>query len=320
MSKKYVPSFLKTPDLLEPISTLLSPPFPDVFPMNNKNKKTTGSDFPSDAFPMNRKKTLEGNFDAFNKVKKIQENDSFSMNKKKTFDDMESEFEVFGKKKKKDDFPMSKRSYENVNTMNIIPAATFVPGTLASLTANSAINGPTTNQEDSKSFAAKFAHRMRVIEDPDYVPPPVTINVTSEEEFPTLGVMAKTETKSAWGSSSFVTHAEEWQDILEKEREEKETIKKRQELARLKRKAARENANSTKITGPLIIPKKMEKEEEEVFNPIEYDEDTLDENDALYQTEFDEEEWFNEDDEDEEDEDELNPSVYEDRKHRDELY
>jgi len=336
MSKKYVPSFLKEQvesGVLSPFDPPeCAPAFPDAF---TKKKKNLSNHMESDAFPMNRNRKPLTDFDAFNKVKKMPENNAFSMNKRTTTND--DDFDAFTTKKKtNDDFPMNKRtneknafqkrSKENTFTANILPSTTsFLPGTLASLTATALIIPANLSSDDQgSSFAAKFAQKMKIVDDPDYVPPPITVNVSSEEEFPTLGgpPSTKSTTNSLWSEpSKIVKHAEEWHTILEKQRIEKENIHEQQELARHKRRIAKLNATSNHSKKIPIIPSKIhDQKTEEEFIPIEYEEDGFDSDDGLYASDVDEEEFFGDEEDDEEEEDEFNPNIYDDRRHRDELY
>lgn len=117
-------------------------------------------------------------------------------------------------------------------------APKLAPATLASLTGN----GSTSSGGGSgpkKSFATKFAEQARIAADPNYKPPQKPVDITSENDFPTLGGSTK-PAAGAWGKpkvnvvvdpdvkpavSSFAEKAKEW--ARKKEEEE--------EMARLKK-------------------------------------------------------------------------------------
>jgi len=68
------------------------------------------------------------------------------------------------------------------------------PATLASLTSNgstssigSIVNTFGNDMSSTKSYGAKFAEAQKIIDDPEYKPPPKPLNIQSEDDFPTLG-------------------------------------------------------------------------------------------------------------------------------------
>ena len=336
-----MPSFLK--DSQPPILSDLSSPalapapvahrtidFPDAFQMK-KPKRDSVRDS-NDAFPMNRKKNTD--FDAFSKVAPLPEMDAFS----KKVSHASSDFDAFSRKPKNDDFPMnkggrgpkdgveefdpfrSKKQKENRTRSTappVIPTASFAPGTLASLTARKP--GEEVANSDANSFAAKFAQRMKIIEDPDYVPPPAIVNVSSEEEFPTLGFCpAPSVTKhTSWNlpSSALKVPEEQVCPIVSEEKDNPST-----EFDKMPTRKKKENKDKKEKRIPTLRRKVTTiVQEEGEFKPIEYDEDAFEE-EEWNQSDMDEEEFFRDSGEEDEDEDELNPNVYEDRRHRDELY
>jgi hypothetical protein len=328
MSKKYVPSFLKDSPLTT-ISDLSSLPvrertndFPDAFQMKKTKKETT------DLFPMSRKKVTD--FDAFTKVQPMPEMDAFSMNRKRP--ESTSDFDAFSRNPKRDDFPMSKESNRSNDTdeydpfrskkqkenrrshdlPQVIPTASFAPGTLASLTARKASDEAAPATDDAgNSFAAKFAQRMKIMEDPDFVPPPSIVNVSSEEDFPTLGfaTVKSKQSTSTWGlpsSTLLVVEDPVCADMIE-------------ETVAVEGNTVSKPKNKKKI--PILRRKlttTLPTEEDGVFKPIEYDEDAFEE-DELNQSDIDEEEFFHDSGEEDEEEDELNPNVYDDRRYRYEI-
>jgi hypothetical protein len=354
MSKKYVPSFLKSqesPPLLSPSTVFPSfpsafsssasgpstasastshEPFPDVFPMKKHKKEikdVSSSDF--DAFPMNRnkKKTNPDDFDAFTKAKRLPENDAFSMGKKPmNASASASDFEVFGKKKKHESDSVfsksSKSSKENYPSLPTLPPVSYIPGTLASLTATTVVAIETESKEDdSSSFASRFAQKMKIIEDPDYTPPPTIVNVSSEQEFPTLGVAPVLKQPTSSWNSIRVAMEEALPSlipdtpIMEESTEENEPKKEK------KRPRKKENGKKTVLPKHILSKQTGQPDaEQEEFKPIEYDEESFEDEEEWTQSDLDEEEFFREEDDDEDDEDELNPNVYDDRRHRDDLY
>jgi hypothetical protein len=78
------------------------------------------------------------------------------------------------------DFPMNRRDRPDDT-----PRRPLAPATLASLTAAGGVSG--VNSGGNKSFASKFTERVKVAQDPNYVPPPKPLDVNSNDDFPTLG-------------------------------------------------------------------------------------------------------------------------------------
>jgi hypothetical protein len=348
MSKKYVFTPSTQPEVAAAPLTERTP-FPDAFSKRSKKVVPVVSEMENlPAFPMNRKKTQieQGDFNAFNKLNKgnaLPDMDAFSMNKKQNHSS--ADFDAFSKRKKDttDDFPMSKKPMEGDRpprpprplrpphasiaavTAVIVPA-TLKPGTLASFTATSVIVKTEEAVLDDNSFAAKFAQRMKVMDDPDYVPPTptITVNVSSEEEFPTLGGTGRTlsSKSNGWGQvaqTTFVNYAEEWHDKIEQEREEKEALRQQEEEIRQQKRPRKKKSAAPVLKRALRVATGTENPEGD-FKPIEYDDDAFEDDDEVNQSDLDDEEFFGDEEDDEEDEDELNPNVYEDRRHRDELY
>jgi hypothetical protein len=345
MSKKYVPSFLKDsqPSIPSDLSSSAPAPalvsqrtndFPDAFQMKKPKREVTRES--NDAFPMNRKKHVD--FDAFNKAAPLPEMDAFS----KKVSHASSDFDAFSRKPKQDDFPMSKggrgpkdgiedfdpfrskKQKENRTRSTappVISTATFAPGTLASLTARKPGEmAPGDGEETGNSFAAKFAQRMKIMEDPDYVPPPAIVNVSSEEEFPTLGfapVVVSKRTTTTWNlPSSALLVTEEVCTIVTEEKEnlpvDYGNVPARKEKSKKSNKEKKIPILRRKATTTIV-------QEEGEFKPIEYDDDAFEE-EEWNQSDMDEEEFFRDSGEEDDEEDELNPNVYDDRRHREELY
>jgi hypothetical protein len=215
------------------------------------------------------------------------------------------EYDPFRSKKQKE----NRRSHD---LPQVIPTASFAPGTLASLPARKASDEAASATEDAgNSFAAKFAQRMKIMEDPDFVPPPSIVNVSSEEDFPTLGfaTVKSKQSTSTWGLPSSILLVVEDQvcaDMIE-------------ETVAVEGNTVSKPKNKKKI--PILRRKlttTLPTEEDGVFKPIEYDEDAFEE-DELNQSDIDEEEFFHDSGEEDEEEDELNPNVYDDRRYRYEI-
>jgi len=330
--------------------------FPDAFQMKKQKREPSDSREPreprepresresrdtreSDLFPMNRKKT--GDFDAFTKVKPLPDMDAFSMNKKSSTSGAgagSADFDAFSRKPKRDEFPMNKDGHDfqrenerdpfrskkykenRSNTIApVIPTASFAPGTLASLTARKATDVAVDASEESNSFAAKFAQRMKIMEDPDFVPPPAIVNVSSEEEFPTLGFAgngASGVTKrstTAWNLPSSTLFTPVVEDVVSVVTEEKQNASAEDDHV------VSRKSKSKKI--PVLRRKQVvaSTEKNEEFKPIDYDEDAFEE-EEWNQSDMDEEEFLHDSGDEEDDEDELNPNVYDDRRHRDDIY
>lgn len=306
MSKKYVPSFLQSDALptFEPFQAFqtakkVQTAFPDAFSMNKKKQVEGGS------FPMNK----PSRSDAFESTSSFPDNDAFQ--KKKKRDD--SDYSAFSK-------PKQTESISRAFTSSLPPKPPG-PATMASLTALSLPTGPASSEQD-QSFAAKFAARMKIVEDPDYVPPPKIVNVSSEEDFPTLGptrTLSGSSVQSGWGQTSFIEHAEEWSTQLKQEQEQQRALQEQKEQEALAKKQPTTEKKTKKI--PRLPKQKLvssETEPQEEFKPIDYDEDAFEDNSDLDVSDLDEETLFH-DSEHDEDEDEDGITL-EERRHREELY
>ncbi len=312
----------------------------DAFPMN---KKTGDTDSSSDAFR------------AFGKIKALPEVDAFSKKSSHDFDSKKStqdgdrrtssDYDAFSKNKKEDDasseFPMSKRSdrsrenrppRENRNPHLVFEPMTYSAATIPSTPTSSfpkiapAImvvsggqgqrQGQTDSAQEDASFAAKFASKMKITTDPNYVPPPTIVNMESEQDFPTLGgpVTAKA---IGWGQSTLILHTEEKQ---------METQSPRQKRRKQGKQGKQGNGLPSQVEGhkkSSVLPRRAlgtraVGEETEDFKPIDYDEDAFDEEGELLSSDLDEEALFGDSNDEDEDEGELDPNIYENRRHPDE--
>ncbi len=186
-------------------------------------------------------------------------------------------------------------------------APKLVPATLASITSNG-------TGGKGGTYASKMAERAKMAANPNYVPPPKPVDVTSENEFPSLGGAPKKvdSPKIDSGvkkSGSFASLARDWAKQKEEEEEEEKMIRMRleeeeRELRLLRSMVAvgRRKKNATDYT--------LEGEEED-----QYDESSLggdSDNEMPEDSEPSEEE--------EEEEDEYNQNVGWDGRRRDDLY
>jgi len=75
-------------------------------------------------------------------------------------------------------------------------APKLTPSTLASITSNGAVSAgiTSTSSGPKKSFASKFAEQVKIANNPNYKPPPKPVNLTSEDDFPSLGGPKKATT------------------------------------------------------------------------------------------------------------------------------
>jgi hypothetical protein len=245
------------------------------------------------------------------------------------------------------DFPMSKRSSEDRPPTNERargtrnPHLVFEPMTYGGVlltpamestkkpTAVVVVSGgrsaasavSTVTAEDDGSFAAKFANKMKIVEDPSYVPPPTVVDMESEQDFPTLGGPPKKVQGQVQGWTQKIQEATiaTVSAIPAVPKKKKRAVKVLQEQVQ-----DQENVQ-VQTTRLQVVPrhriKKVQEEgkEGDEFKPIDYEEDAFDEDDVLESSDLDEEALFADDDGDEDDE-EGDPAFGEARRYRDELY
>jgi len=85
-------------------------------------------------------------------------------------------------------------------------SATLSSGTMASLTKA---------KEPTRSYSNRFSEQTRIRNDPNYVPPQKAVNISSEDDFPSLGTnvstsVAKSSSVSWSSSKDCIKMAEEW--------------------------------------------------------------------------------------------------------------
>ena len=197
-----------------------------------------------------------------------------------------------------DDFPTNKPVINTSKPAREAPK--LAPMTLASATSNGAVPmggagglsvlgvgaGP------KKSFASKFAEQAKIVNNPNYKPPPKPINFQSEEDFPSLGgkpvnkVITKSEvtgttcatsTTSTTGTN-FADMAKGWAKHKEDE-EERARIKAEQEEKR--RSEAMLMRSIPIIRGPRHIRKDdCHNEDENQEDSPNYEESSLGDDDS----------------------------------------
>ena len=354
MSKKYVPSFLQQGELPTNGTAGATAPLDafftikkqkenhatfDAFPMNKRGPTVVKGDHV---------------FDAFSKVKKLPEVDAFSpfhaTRKFVTAGSHEGASDAFSAFCSKTrgagtnagaegghDFPMSKRSDEDrpprgetsrgVRNPHLVLEPMTYGGALLVVPVASAkkaaavviVSGkqPSTTEpvdDANDSFASKFATKMKMVEDPSYVPPPTVVDMESEQDFPTLGVIT---TKTTQGWAQPLRSDECTQPVVTIQKKSEDTTRKR-----LPKKTSRlEGAVQAKPKMIPVVPHRMTKKQEEgkedgEFKPIEYDEDAFDEDEELDPSDLDEDALFADED-DSNEEDEMDPSIYENRRPED---
>jgi hypothetical protein len=189
-------------------------------------------------------------------------------------------------------------------------APKLVPATLAALTAAGGDSVKT-----NSSYGDKFSRQFM---DGEPVPAkPSTLNITSENEFPTLGAAPSDKQKGPWGqpNKKFADLAKAWARKQEDE-EEAERIRIAEE-----ERWKRENSMFSK--GVMIMrfnrKKKDDSDDEDVpdYNPT-YEEDDQPEEDSYESSSHEEQE--NEGAGDENEEDEFNENIGREGRRHDDLY
>ena len=330
MSKKYVPSFLKQGE---------SPTTFPEFPMNRKPKQGQ-VDVAFDAFPMNKRSSQTPNasqssdFDAFRTVKRLSDVDAFSMSASTKQTSHLDAYSAFSKTKKtaesSDGFPMNKRS-SSENRPPLEPRSShlvFEPMTYGGILVTPSVpnkarsvvvvcgqHKPVHDSQDEEegSFATKFANKMKLADDPLTT----VVDMESEQDFPTLGVVAK---------PSSATRAKTWNLSTDHLEQSIQKVNVRAPLPSnpVKKTPPKKSVPATTSTiVPVIAPRRilsaLEETKEDDFQPIEYEEDAFEEDEELLASDVDEEALFADDDNDEED-DELDPALSENRRHPEDLY
>lgn len=223
-----------------------------------------------------------------------------------------------------DDFPMNKKDKPIVNTsLPAREAPKLAPATLASLTSNGTSGGP------KKSFASKFAEQVKIANNPNYVPPPKPVDLTSEDDFPSLGAPKKAVAaptpksnpvvvpapapSAAPGASKFADLARGWA----KQKEDEE------EMARLKALKEEEHRREMSLMRNINIlglrrRAAMYAQDEDEDDDYNYQNEESSLGDDSY--EIPDEDDASPEEEEEEDNDEFNQNVGWDGRRKDDLY
>jgi hypothetical protein len=184
-------------------------------------------------------------------------------------------------------------------------APKLAPATLASITTN--------GQGAKGTYAAKMAERAKIASNPNYVPPPKPVDVTSECEFPSLGGGKKNSPKPDEGvkkSNSYASLARDWA----KQKEDEEEADR---LLRLKIEEEEKEKALFKSMTILSMRRKMRNQ----YNQDEEEDDHYDESSLAGDSdEGDMHDESETSEEDQDDEDEFNQNVGWDGRRRDDLY
>jgi len=210
--------------------------------------------------------------------------------------------------------PISKNENPRPSTLSSVASGTLASGTMASLTKS---------KEPTKSYSNRFSEQTRLRNDPTYVPPQKAINISSNDDFPSLGSSAVKP--SSWASSNnCIKMAEEWGKKIKEEDEAHRASIIKADLDR--RMAAKEqmkeekmqkmNPTDTSKKSKLIIAKNKNKfydQYEHKFKSIdnEIEEDSFESGPSHDEEEVDDEEI---------NDDEFNTDIGYERRHKDELY
>lgn len=218
-----------------------------------------------------------------------------------------------------DDFNMKKDKTIVNTSLPAKDAPKLAPATLASLTggtsaANSSSTGP------KRSFASKFAEQVKIASNPNYKPPAKIVDVTSENEFPSLGGPKKPAT-GAWTAKpkndvhsekttlSFADKAKEWA----KQKQEEEEAIQRKIIEDEKKKNDAAFSQRMTIVGLNRYKRKYATDEDD--DEYNNEESSFGDDDSYEVPEGDEEPS-----EEEDDEDEFNQNVGWDGRRKGDLY
>ena len=192
----------------------------------------------------------------------------------------------------------------------------LVPGTLASLTANTT-GANTTGTNTSQSFASKFTDKQKQLENPNYKPPEKPIDIKSDIDFPTLGSSsnaAKNIVKVVdyTPKQNFASLAKGWAKKTA-DAEEDELCRREEESKQREREL---------IMGTFVRHRRIKKQDDEDDEEEDYN-DIYDDPDSEYSSvpEGDEDDLGSYDDEETNSQGrELNSGLGNERRHHDDLY
>lgn len=218
-----------------------------------------------------------------------------------------------------DDF--TKREKPIINTSRpAMEAPKLAPATLASLTSNSAVAQGVSNSGgvgSKKSFASKFAEQAKIASDPNYKPPPKPIDFGSEDDFPSLGSMKKSESGTSIASKTSSTSGSKFADLAKGWAKQKEEEAETERIRRAQEEQREREASLMRSVNIGMMRRRHNDEyqdEEDEYN--NYDESSLGDDDSYEVPEGDDESS----EEDEEDNDEFNQNVGWDGRRKDDLY
>ena len=194
------------------------------------------------------------------------------------------------------------------------PESTLASGTMASLTKG---------QRSTNSYSSNFSEQSRLRNDPNYIPPQKPVNISSEDDFPTLGVSKTVKPVPISTGKNFIQMAEEWGKKIEDEEEaNRYRIRKTEEDRRIKAKEDYLKEKYGDVKPKIVIKNKLilsdrkneyyDKKDGQVKPINVVEEDSFESGPS-----HDEEEEV---EDDESQEDEFNTNIGSDRRHRDELY
>lgn len=189
---------------------------------------------------------------------------------------------------------------------------TLAAGTMASLTKS---------KEPTKSYGNRFSEQTRIRNDPGYVAP-ISVNISSEADFPSLGGAKPPTHVVPTPARSFIKMAEDWGKKIEMDEEanrmriineEKDRRRRMKELMKHPDHTIK-SFNKNSIIPVSRFKHQYYDHEEKKYKNISDDsvEDSFESGPS-----HDEEEDENDDIHEE---DEINANIVNDRRHRDELY
>lgn len=196
---------------------------------------------------------------------------------------------------------------------NTVVAPSVAPATLASLTTDSKSQG--------RSYASRFSEKSRY-EDKRSGPAVKKTDISSEEQFPTLGGVAKKPVgawgKSAAGEAKLSTLAQQWSKQKEEEEAAAEVIRLAEENKRLEEEMmALALKNSIKRSNSGGFENPDYSEEDYFHNPYAAQELLADEDSVELPSE---DEPSDGDDDDYDENGEYNPNIGYDGRRKDDLY
>ena len=220
--------------------------------------------------------------------------------------------------------PISKNENPRPSTLSSLASGSLASGSLASgKLASGTMASLTKSKEPTKSYSNRFSEQTRLRNDPTYVPPQKAVNISSDDDFPSLGSSAVKP--SSWASNNCIKMAEEWGKKIKEEDEAHRASIIKADLDR--RMAAKEQMKEEKMQkmnpkedvskkSKLIIAKNKNKFYDQYEHKFKSIENEIEEDSFESGPSHDEEEVDDEDIND----DEFNTDIGYERRHKDELY